>query len=148
MSKIGPSIVIRAREFAYKKHEGQYRDNGVTPYIRHPQDVAQILEIVASNDFELHAAAWLHDTIEDTDTTYEELVAEFGQDVADLVMEVTQEGQKDDHGYYFPRLKTQRGIMLKFADRLSNLSDMGSWNEQRRQHYLKRSKFWKSDALD
>lgn len=58
-------------------------------------------------------------------------------------MEVTHEGQKDEYGYYFPRLKTKEGIMLKFADRLSNLSRMDNWNERRVAHYIKKSRFWK-----
>lgn len=138
-------IVNKAIEFGTKKHEGQIDDNGKVFFVAHPTQVASILLMVAPDDENLRAAGYLHDTIEDTDTTYEELVKEFNQDVADLVMEVTQEGQKDSHGYFFPRLKTQRGIMLKFADRLSNLSRMDSWPEKRKQHYLKTAKFWRSE---
>ena len=61
-------------------------------------------------------------------------------------MEVTHEGRKDEIGYYFPRLKTQRGIVLKFADRISNLSRMESWDDNRKNHYLRKSKFWKSEG--
>ena len=82
--------------------------------------------------------------IEDTETEYGEIAIKFNEDIADLVMEVTHEGNKDT-GYYFPRLKTKRGIILKFADRLSNLSRMECWDEERQQHYLKRSKFWKNE---
>ena len=57
--------------------------------------------------------------------------------------EVTHEGQKDEYGYYFPRLKSQTGIMLKLADRLSNISRMQSWSKKRRSHYLRKTKFWK-----
>lgn len=144
-AELPAEVPERARLFAVRKHDGQFRDDGVTPYMIHPAQVARILMQV-THDTNLIAAGYLHDTIEDTDTTYEELVAEFGQDIADLVMEVTQEGQKDNVGFYFPRLHTQRGIMLKFADRLSNLADMEAWSEERRQHYLKRSKFWKSEG--
>lgn len=138
-------IIAKAILFAQKKHGNTLDDDGRVFFWAHPNQVARILSQV-TDDENLIAAGYLHDTIEDTDTTYEELVKEFNQDVADLVMEVTQEGQKDSKGYYFPRLKTQRGIMLKFADRLSNLSRLKSWSEQRKEHYLKRSKFWRSEV--
>ena len=138
--------VIRAYEFAEKAHEGQLDDEGVE-YIIHPEQVYNLIAEVAPKDIALQQAAILHDTVEDTSVTYEDLVESFGQDVADLVMEVSHEGQKDSVGYYFPRLETQRGIMLKFADRLSNLSRMGSWDEKRKAQYLRKSKFWEETGL-
>ena len=137
-------IVKKAKDFATKKHEGQIDDMG-KPAIGHPIQAAEILACV-TDDENLLAAAFLHDTIEDTATTYEELVKEFNKDVADLVNEVSHEGEKDNWGFYFPRLKTQRGIMLKFADRLSNLSRMEPWSRQRQDHYLRKSKFWNDKA--
>lgn len=137
-------ILEKAMNFAKQKHTGQKRDGGGDYFTEHILIVVQCLNhILRHEDNNLLAAAFLHDTIEDTDTTYEELVKEFNQDIADLVMEVTHEGKKDETGYYFPRLHTKRAIMLKFADRLANLSDMDSWDEKRQQHYLKKSKFWK-----
>lgn len=141
MTKLEEKI-LKAPLFAKRKHKGQKDDCGCD-YFRHPKQVASIIMAVCPEDLNLVQAAWLHDTLEDTDTTYEELVQEFGQDVADLVNEVTHDGQKDTHGYYFPRLKTKRGIILKFADRMANLSHMDVWPEERQQHYLSRSKFWK-----
>lgn len=137
-------IIEKAREFATRKHGVQLYDDG-QPFMVHPTQVAEILMIV-SDDANLIAAAYLHDTLEDTKTTYKELCQAFNKDVADLVMEVTDEGEKDHYGKYFPRLKTHRGIMLKFADRLSNLSNMKSWDLKRQEHYLKKSKFWKDGS--
>lgn len=140
-------LLNRARQYAADAHAGQYRDDG-KPFINHPITVARILLAAfpdAEVDQNLIAAAYLHDTIEDTATTYEDLIREFDQDIADLVMEVTHEGD-ETHGFYFPRLHTQRGIMLKFADRLSNIADMQSWSDDRKAHYLKKSKFWKDAA--
>ncbi len=130
--------------FAEKKHKGQFDDEGKDYFLAHVTQVADIVELI-TNDEDVICAALLHDTIEDTDTTYEELVEHFGKRVADLVMEVTHEGKKDEKGYYFPRLHSKEGIMIKFADRLSNLSRMGAWPEDRKKQYLKRSKFWKSE---
>lgn len=136
--------LLKAIAFAKEKHRGQLDDNGKDYFEEHCLQVYNILSVI-TEDQNLLCAALLHDTYEDTDTTYEEVLQIFGRDIADLVNEVTQEGQKDSKGYYFPRLKTERGILLKFADRLSNLSRMEAWDDKRREHYLKKSKFWKSE---
>lgn len=135
MSKATDAMV-----FAVKAHDGQLRDDGVA-FIVHPAQVAQIISNV-TNDEDIIAAAWLHDVVEDTSVSYEVIVSRFGQRVADLVMEVTHE--RSQLGNFFPRLKTREGIMLKFADRLSNISDMKSWDAKRQAHYLRKSKFWKA----
>lgn len=131
--------------FAVQKHGDQKDDCGKDYFASHLVQVAQILMHV-TKDNEIIAAAFLHDTLEDTDTTYEELEATFGKRIAGLVHEVTHEGKKDEKGFYFPRLESRDAILIKFADRLSNLSRMESWDEKRKQHYLKKSKFWKSSV--
>lgn len=132
-------IIIDAMLFAVQAHTDQFRDGG-KDFIVHPAQTAAIIYQV-TNDSELIAAAWLHDTLEDTDTTYPVLAAKFGQRVADLVNEVTHEVSKK--GNYFPRLHSREAIMLKLADRLANVSDMKSWSEKRKAAYLKKTKFWK-----
>ncbi len=100
----------------------------------------------AIDDDEMVAASYLHDTLEDTDTTYEELKREFGERVANLVHEVTHEGQKDNYGYYFPRLKSKDAIIIKLADRINNLTRMDSWDIARQEHYLQKTRFWKDGS--
>lgn len=144
------TLVQRAKEYAIAAHEGQWRDKGhKIPYIKHPSQTASIIAatipIGAPDRSEMIAAAWLHDTIEDTDTTYEDLRRYFGEKVANLVLEVSNEKTADKRSY-FPNLKTQQGVMLKFADRLSNISDMDGWNAKRQQAYINKSKFWATDA--
>ncbi len=134
-------LFVRAMQFAIKAHDGQKRDDG-EDFIIHPAQVADILAQV-TDDEEIIAAAWLHDIIEDTEYDYDFLKEKFGKRVADLVNEVTH--VQHPRGNYFPRLETQAGIMLKFADRLSNLSDMKTWDDKRKAHYLRRSKFWYSE---
>lgn len=136
-------MIKKARDFCRQKHHGQIDDTGLA-YSLHPYFVAELIETIAPQDINLICAAYLHDTIEDTDTTHDELMQKFNEDVADLVNEVSHEGKKDEYGFYFPRLKTQRGIILKFADRMHNLSRMEAWDIGRQEHYLKKSKFWKS----
>lgn len=138
------SIVEKALEFAMEKHRGQVDDDGKPYFHAHVYQVYKILTFLNADETVL-AAALLHDTLEDTETTYEELWVEFGHVIADLVMEVTQEGEKDNIGYYFPRLHSQKAVMIKFADRLSNLSRMDAWAPKRREQYLRKSKFWKSE---
>lgn len=135
-------LSTKAMFFATKKHENQYDDEG-KHYFFHPMKVAEILKLITEDD-NLIAAAYLHDTLEDTDTTYEELVEKFNQDIADLVVEVTK--AKNEKGEkIFPNLKTQRGMILKFADRLHNISRMESWSEEKKEKYLQSSIFWKKE---
>lgn len=136
-------LIWKAKLFAQEKHKNHKDDDGLPYFDAHITQVVKILMNV-TNEVDVIAAAWLHDTIEDTDTTYEELIEEFGQRIADLVMEVTHDGKKDNIGFYFPRLKSEKAILIKFADRLSNLSRMDGWTPERRKHYLKKSKFWKN----
>src|SRR3954468_20632459 len=85
-------LVLHALAFATEKHRGQVRkDADATPYIQHPIALASLLWEVGIQDAEVLAAAILHDTIEDTPTTHDELEKEFGREVADLVAEVTDD---------------------------------------------------------
>lgn len=133
----------RAFLFAREKHLGQLDDSGNDYFTAHIAQVVRILKQV-TKDEKILAVAALHDTLEDTQTTLGELRQNFGDEVAELVYELTHEGKKDEKGYYFPRLKSQKAILIKFADRLSNLSRMEPWHQERREHYLKKSKFWRS----
>ena len=135
---------LQAMVFAMNKHAGQLDDDGRDYFSAHLCQVVTILWDVTTDEDVLMAAV-LHDTLEDTNTTYEELVENFGKRVADLVHEVTHDGQADEKGFYFPRLHSKEAIMIKFADRLSNLSRMDSWNPKRQAQYLRKSKFWKSE---
>lgn len=134
------NIIGKAKQFATEAH-GNIKDDDGVAFIFHPQTVASILSLITSNK-NLISAAYLHDTIEDTSVTYDDLVREFNKEVADLVFEVTHIKKPGGIGWYFPNIKTRDGMMLKFADRLSNISRMGSWSEKRRAKYLMKSKFW------
>lgn len=119
------NLLEKAKAFSKLKHGDQKDDCGLNYFKSHIEGVVLILMPVTT-DQEILAAAYLHDTIEDTDTSYLELKSAFGERVADLVNEVTHEGTNDHYGYYFPRLKSRDGIMIKLADRLSNISRMES----------------------
>ena len=80
--------------FAAEKHSGQIRKMANTPYILHPAEVAAIVGTM-TDDREALAAAVLHDTVEDTDTTIEEIREKFGRRVALLVMTETEDKRDD-----------------------------------------------------
>lgn len=127
-------IVKQAKAFAYEKHTGQ--TYGDKPYTYHLDQVYNLLTIVTDEPHIL-AAAYLHDTLEDTKTTFSELDGTFGLHIASLVRELTKAGSNE-----FPNLKTRDAIMVKFADRLANLSNMQGWSEERLDNMIRKSKFW------
>ena len=112
-----------ALKFATEKHKGQFRKGTDRPYITHPTLVAKLLDDAGCSD-SVVIAGLLHDTIEDTDTTYDEIKTTFSKEVADLVMEVTQ----TDKAKAFSSLdkKSEDGLRLKSADTISNLMDINA----------------------
>ena len=133
----------KALDYASKKHRGQLDDRGRPYFFAHVIQVYNVLQDVTDDEATL-CAGLLHDVIEDTDTTYEELVHEFTKEIADLVMEVTFDGDKET-GRYFPRLHSHKAIVVKFADRLSNLVRMVDWPGDWQQDYLRQSCFWPTE---
>lgn len=132
-------LVERAFKFANDAHAGQKRKSG-DEYIVHPLAVAHILLSLKMSDA-MVAAALLHDTIEDTPVTYEQIEAEFGTDVANLVLGVTNLGQVDFSAYSGEEIEEQKAhvrnenlrqlflamaedarvVIIKLADRLHNM---------------------------
>jgi (p)ppGpp synthase/HD superfamily hydrolase len=125
------NLVLKAIRFAEKKHAGQKRKVSGAEYINHPLTVSYIVaNFKRSKNLEiLIASAILHDTVEDTDTTFEEILAEFGMFVATLVFELTDDKPLRDK---MGKLEYQKAkwsglsnyaLFLKFCDRLNNMSD-------------------------
>jgi (p)ppGpp synthase/HD superfamily hydrolase len=87
-------------------HAGQFRQDGKTPYVMHPVIVAMLLADIApeANTQEAAAAALLHDVLEDTKVTYDDLVREVGKEVADLVQWLTNPSK----GSKLPRAERKR----------------------------------------
>jgi len=133
----------KALEFASIKHESQLDDQGRPYFFAHIIQVYGLLKDV-TDDEEILCAGILHDTLEDTDTTYDELVHEFTKEIADLVLELTFEGNSEI-GRYFPKLHSHKAIVVKFADRLSNLVRMVDWPGDWQEGYLKNSVFWPTE---
>ena len=137
--------IVEAVDFAIKKHDGQLDDNDEDYFTEHLWPVMMGVMNFTS-DTEVIVASVLHDTIEDTKTTYKQIEKKFGKRVADLVNEVTCEGKSDQYGKYFPRLHSKEAILIKLIDRASNISRMDSWDEKRKKQYLKKTQFWKDGS--
>lgn len=140
--------LLAAAVFAADKHRDQRRKNvATTPYINHPLEVAEVLTTQgAVEDVELLMAALLHDTVEDTQTSREDLVDAFGESVAQLVMEVTDDKslakaeRKRLQVENAPK-KSPRAKQLKIADKICNVTDMDAdspegWTRERKREYL------------
>ncbi|MDH5564493.1 MAG: bifunctional (p)ppGpp synthetase/guanosine-3',5'-bis(diphosphate) 3'-pyrophosphohydrolase [Nitrospirota bacterium] len=136
------SLIRRAYEYSVKAHEGQRRQAG-GPYVEHPLAVAGILSFLKL-DVQAIAAGLLHDTLEDTVATREELEKEFGEDVARLVEGVTKIGQISFRTYEEKQAENFRKMVLsmaddirvvfiKLADRLHNMQTLEALSDERRQ---------------
>lgn len=117
------NIADAAKEFAIAQHGAQ--KYGEHPYSYHLAQVSQVLvEFGYAGDEAIAAAGWLHDTLEDTPTTYEMLVSEFGKETADIVWAVTSEpGQNRVDRFRKTALKIQsnkKALAVKLADRIAN----------------------------
>lgn len=148
--------LVDALAFAADKHRRQRRkDAEASPYINHPIALARVLSVEAGlADPKLLAAAVLHDTLEDTETTYAELRERFGKAVAAVVLEVTddktlpKEERKRlqiEHAAQISR----RAKLVKLADKICNVRDVAAspphgWPLERRREYFD----WAKQVVD
>jgi guanosine-3',5'-bis(diphosphate) 3'-pyrophosphohydrolase len=147
---------VRALAFAARKHSLQRRkDAEASPYINHPIALVSILAVEAGiDDRATLCAALLHDTLEDTETSTEELIEAFGGEVASLVQEVTDDKRlpKEER----KRLQIEhaehlsaKARLVKLADKIANLRDVADspptgWSLERRQEYFD----WAKNVVD
>ena len=141
------ALTLAAASFAAIKHRHQRRKNGDIPYVNHPLEVARILSADGGvRDGATLAAAILHDTVEDTDTTIDELERKFGAKIAGIVAEVTDDKQltkverKRLQVEHAPRM-TDEARLVKLADKIHNLRDLAiapppAWSDERIQGYF------------
>ena len=136
-----PELLRRAHEFAAQAHEGQKRLTG-EPYVTHPLEVARILTTIQADPDTL-AAALLHDTLEDTPATLEDLRQRFGATVAELVEGVTklhrldftskqEEQARNLRKMLLAMAEDVRVLIIKLADRLHNMRTLDPLPEEKR----------------
>jgi len=116
-------LTMRALTLAIRLHGKQLRKDG-NPYILHPLKGFQYLITHKIEEDVILAAMLLHDTIEDTDTTYEYLVAELGEEVAQIVNRLSKKKSVPMEEYFGEISKDVLAIIIKAADRTSNVGDM------------------------
>lgn len=149
-------LILKAASFAARKHSKQRRkDVDASPYINHPLALACVLADEGGvTDSATLCAALLHDTIEDTDTTREELDRDFGDEICALVLEVTDDkslSKKErkraqvDHAAQI----SDKAKRVKLADKICNLRDVAStppadWSLDRRREYFD----WAKSVID
>ena len=139
---------LKAASFAAKKHISQKRKgNDAAPYINHPLEVANLLANVGQiEDYDVLIAAVLHDTIEDTDTSKEEITELFGKEVCEMVLEVTDDKslpkaeRKEKQVEHAPNL-SKGAKLIKLGDKISNIRDVmenppDGWSDARRLEYV------------
>ena len=141
-------LILKAAHFAAQKHKDQRRkDKEVSPYINHPISVAKIIsEIGNIEDPEVLAAALLHDTIEDTETTVDELIDNFGERVCSLVQEVTDDKnlpkmERKQRQIEHAKEISEGAALIKLGDKISNVTDITNtpptdWDSNRRLEYF------------
>ena len=148
--------LLEALAFAAERHKNQRRkDAGASPYVNHPIALAHVLATTGGiDDLVVLQAAVLHDTIEDTETTQEELRAKFGDAVTDIVLEVTddkalpKQRRKQLQVEHAPH-KSHGAALVKLADKTCNLRDIAAeppadWSLTRRQEYFD----WAKQVVD
>jgi guanosine-3',5'-bis(diphosphate) 3'-pyrophosphohydrolase len=149
-------LLLRAVAFAAEKHKNQRRkDVDATPYINHPIALASVLiEEGGIDDVIVLAAAILHDTIEDTATTADELRSAFGNEIAGIVLEVTDDKSLPKEVRKEEQIKhavnaSPKAKLVKLADKICNLRDIASsppadWSDERKRGYVE----WAAKVVD
>jgi hypothetical protein len=154
-------IMSRAEALAERAHEGQTRGHGKedVPYIEHPREIAERLKEIEGQDAEVVAAAYLHDAVEDTDLTVEEIAQATTPRVAELVEALTDTYTKENYPdlnrrqrkmKYREKLRKapREAKMIKLLDRISNLNDMKGADPKFQRLYAKESELLLSEALE
>ena len=143
------ALLAAAFDFAFQLHEGQFRASG-DPYIVHPVAVADLLRDIGASASVI-AAGFLHDVVEDTDVTPEQLESHFGPEVRELVEGVTKlgglhftnrtEAQAENLRKMFLAMASDiRVVLVKLADRLHNMRTLGALREEKRQRIARETR--------
>ena len=145
------SLLFKALSFSAEKHAKQRRkDIDKTPYINHPISLANILAQRWVIDENVLCAAILHDTIEDTETTVDELQEHFGEKITSIVLEVTDDKSLEKSVRKQKQVEHAASIsheakLVKLADKIANITDIintppADWSSDRKKEYFEWAK--------
>jgi len=148
-------LLLEAVAFAAEKHRHQRRkDAAASPYINHPIALASLLKREGVDDVAVLCAALLHDTIEDTRTTPDELRVAFGEVITSVVLEVTDDqdlakSERKLRQVRHAHTLSERARLVKLADKICNVYDIvaappANWDLARKRDYLR----WAKDVVD
>ena len=150
------ALILKAASFAAEKHKQQWRkDLDGSPYINHPLAVAAFLtEVGGVSDAHVICAALLHDTIEDTQTTVDELISQFGDAIARMVLEVSDDpawpkAERKALQLAKTRTLSHEAHLIKLADKWCNVRDIMHtapvcWNDAQQAEYV----HWAAQVVD
>ena len=122
-------LVKSAELFAKSRHAGAFREDGVTPYSKHLDDVISRLKSLGVIDGQIFCAGWLHDTIEKTETTFDDLYEQFESEIAVLVSSISKDMEltrKKREKAYAIQLKESSfsAKLIKLCDVSANLGEL------------------------
>jgi len=149
-------LILKATQFAADKHRNQRRkDAEASPYINHPIALANVLANEGGvTDPDVLCAALLHDTIEDTNTTADELRTIFGDEITSVVLEVTDDkslpkAKRKELQIEHARHASPQAKLVKLADKICNLRDIAAtppadWDQKRKDQYFD----WAKSVID
>ncbi len=140
--------IKEALEFAEKAHKGQKRKNGV-PYIIHPIRVAYRILNHGIKDKEIIVSALLHDVVEDTPITLEEIEEQFGKEVKEIV-DALSKRKGETKKEYIERVKlNEKAKFIKAYDSFDNLMDLEGLKGKLSNEWIEKNKeYWKKIVLD
>ena len=151
----GDTLIIKAARIANELHKGQFRKSGHVAYIIHPIRVAGAVAAHPLSTVEMVSAAFLHDTIEDTSYSKDQMLCDFGSDITNLAVELTnveknmelsrEERKKIDRNRI--KIISRKAKIIKMFDRIDNLYDLKDHSIKFIRIYLKESKLLLEEAL-
>lgn len=144
-------LLQKAKIFALERHKNQKRPDGVTPFYQHLEGVVFRLKNLGVSNIDILCAGWLHDTLEKTETTFDDINEMFGNSISVLVLSMTKDPKlpkKEKESQYVQQLKdaSADAKLIKLCDISANVKDISnatmSKNQKNKQirksfHYLR-----------
>ena len=124
-------LILRAKNFALERHKNQKRPDGITPFYQHLEGVVFRLKNLGVTNIETLSSAWLHDILEKSDTTFDEINDVFGNSISVTVLSLTKDPhlpKKDNEFQFVQQLKSAsiEAKLIKLCDISANVKDISN----------------------